>query len=243
MRPVLLGEIEGKTKAKSGQIIVGRLALFSKEGCMTEGTLIYYFSKNSIDQIYSSIHGPSSETTETELTERAGEGSLKAGIGKLARLLGLSVDIEGKVSSKSAKGSSTKTVQSSEDRAVALLRHIFEDPTLPEIENLIEGKPHAVYAFKQGLRLKYAPIIDNSERSIEVTGRTGRIEWTGITSESNWVSRSLKNTLMWRSQKASFPAAGIVVPLEPAERLSTGYRVLVQYLLIINPYFGSAAHG
>jgi hypothetical protein len=209
---------------------------------MTSGTFIYYFSRKSIDQIYSSIHGPTQETTETTGLESTGEGAVKAGIGKLAQLLGLKIDVEGKLGAKKTTGLSTRTVQSSEDRAVALLREMLASPNVARLEDLRRDPvANAVYVFRHSVKLKYAPIDDTGERSIEVGGRTEGLEWTGVTSESNWVSKSLKNNLIWQSQRGTVPAIGLVVPLSAPQRSADGLKILVQYLLIISPLLGPGA--
>jgi hypothetical protein len=197
----------------------------------------YYLSADLIDQVYRSVHGPLTEKTHVKQSDRTWKFSLKAGLDKLLKLLGLSGGVEANLERKRMSGETTKVLENVEDRALVLMKEVFTSEKLTDISNIVnDAKPKPFYSFVQPIRLDYKKNATTGY-SVHVSSRSSQLTFSGITSDGNWRAPSLKNSLVWQSKQNKSPgirAAGILSPISITRKGDT-VEVGVQFFLIFHP--------
>jgi hypothetical protein len=202
-------------------------------------SIIYYLSEDLIDQIYRSRFGPLEEKTLASTGERAKGITGRFGISKLVAFLGLTSDVEAKGESKTGTKEERKILESTDDRALVLLREAFISRKQTNITDVGEhAAPHLVYFFEGPIHLDYKRVPGKRrEYFVQVIYRTDRVEVFGVTSKDNWASESLRTNLLLQSAESrgeGVLAAGLLTPLA-VDRGKIPVRVSAQFLILFHP--------
>lgn len=202
-------------------------------------SVIYYLSEDLIDQMYRSRFGPLEGKTLASTGERAKSVTGRLGLGKLIEFLGLTSDVQAKGESKTGTKEERKILESTDDRALVLLREAFTSRKQTNIMDIAEhATPHLVYFFEGPVHVDYKRVSGKGrEYFVQVIHRTDRVEVFGVTSKDNWTSESLRTNLLLQSAESrgeGVPAAGLLTPLA-VDRDRIPVRVSAQFLVLFHP--------
>lgn len=199
--------------------------------------IIYYISKNVIDQLYRQYFGALEEATYIDTQENSGKVSAKLLLDKLFSLLtGTSLEAQGELQHKRGETKERKISETSEDRAFRLLEEIFEKGPKLNPQQIIDGEiTQGIYTFSLPAKISYKKIQTQGKESfIEVSHKSGNFNLAGLTSDDNWLSASVLNNLIWQSVKRKETGIAVsgVLSIVGVDNSKNKTEVIVQFLLI-----------
>lgn len=200
--------------------------------------MIYYISKNNIDNLYRSKFG--SVITEKETGENKSKSftaSLKFGLDKLIALIsGTSLEVKGDTSFSKTTTEKQKRIETSEDRALFLVKELFTEENIEKVNknsdfNSLDTKN--IYAFELNFSVTEKFKKKGLGTDIILMHKSDTFEITGHTSKENWVSSSLVNNILsiQNINEPSFLCSGIFSPIQVI-RDSGKVKIIVQFLII-----------
>ncbi|MFC4550089.1 MULTISPECIES: hypothetical protein [Halorussus] len=197
--------------------------------------LVMYASSGLVDQYFRRYSEDISK-----IIERESETSWKELSGGINGVL---ASLKGAMRKKSGK-ELVKEINLNDDyRQVRALMNVFSNSGLVyPVEALMQGKesPTGLYRFDTNLQLVQTE--DAGEKMIRVRGIEKEVDFTGLTSEENWSSRSFVTTA--RGTIDPFPFEGVFMPVEASEKMyretENGFELetlelTVQFLYILAP--------
>ena len=198
------------------------------------GQIIYYLSPELVDQLYRQELGVIGDTTKTTGVRNEQKLSLKATLGAIwQKLGGPALDGQGQIQHATSNVETLAIKGSVEERAALLLNHFLATNRLRNISDILESDRYeSLYIFSLPARI--APKKVGRDSFIEVTHTSDSLAFSGLTSETNWASPSLRNNLLWAAAKNPAKVVsifGILFPLTVVKE-SEVTRLSVQYLLI-----------
>ncbi len=193
-------------------------------------SLIFYISEKFIDQIYREHIGQiSNERIIEEQKEIAKEITGSAGIGQLFSILSLQLD--GKASKKKSLKEQVKVTNSVADRANIVIKSLLSDFQLKDISEINPDEPDMFYKFMLPLTVEEVFVQNGHKTLIEVSYNSNKLSFKGTTTDLNWTTDSLLNTILYSYADTPINASGIVAPISIAEK-DDKLIVLVQYIAI-----------
>jgi hypothetical protein len=193
-------------------------------------SLIFYISEKFIDQIYREHIGQiSNERIIEEQKEIAKEITGSAGIGQLFSILSLKLD--GKASKKKSLKEQVKVTNNVADRANRVIKSLLSDFQLKDISEINPDEPDMFYKFMLPLTVEEVLVQNSHKTLIEVSYNSSKLSFKGTTTDLNWTTDSLLNTILFSYADTPINASGIVAPISVAKK-DDKLIVLVQYIAI-----------
>jgi len=198
---------------------------------MGEHRHVMYASKSAVEQVYSELFGDH-DRVEVENGSRVG-GSVGAKLGSLFSLIDTRVDGE-------INKNEIHRINFDEDmrKAKRLANEVLSDEQVPRLSQLPQEEVDTNQIFRFSCEVSTKPFESeiDGENYIEVSGRTGNVEFRGDTSTENWGSRShIIQSVRAAKRGDTYPYQGLAWPQTKTGESESTVAYDVKFLLICGP--------